>query len=205
MENREIDTKSDIAILPRSFYNRNTLAVAKELLGKVLVKEVEGERLSGRIVEVEAYIGDGDPACHAFRGKTKRNAVMFGPPGYAYVYFTYGMHYCLNFVTEEEGKAGAVLIRALEPLEGVKWMEINRGMNDIYNLCSGPAKLTQALLINKGDNGRSLFERDFFVSSEKSGGGFEMGISPRIGIRAGVELPWRFYIKGSRFLSRREK
>ncbi|MBD3168735.1 MAG: DNA-3-methyladenine glycosylase [candidate division Zixibacteria bacterium] len=191
-------------ILPESFYNRDTVNVARELIGKVLIRKIGGQVLSGRIVETEAYIAEHDPACHAYSGKTKRNEVMFGPPGFAYVYFTYGMHYCLNFVTEPDGVAAAVLIRALEPLEGIEIMKSNRNQEDIKNLCSGPAKLTQAMEIDRSINGIKLNGSDIVVR-ESSFNDFQVGISTRIGINKGVEFPYRFYQKKSPFLSRREK
>ncbi|MBD3234295.1 MAG: DNA-3-methyladenine glycosylase [candidate division Zixibacteria bacterium] len=189
-------------ILPQSFYNRNTLAVAEELLGKVFRRTISSSTLSGRIVETEAYIAKNDPACHAFNGRTDRNEIMFGPPGFAYVYFTYGMHYCLNFVTEPEGVAAAVLIRALEPISGIETMKANRKTDKITNLCSGPAKLTQALSITKEDNGLPLFEGNFLVEDDGFLD-FDIVTTTRIGIRQGAEFPWRFYIKDSPYVSRK--
>jgi DNA-3-methyladenine glycosylase len=139
-------------ILPRSFYDRPTLDVARELLGKRLVRMLDGVRLAGLIVETEAYIGEEDLGCHARAGKTKRNAVMYGPAGYAYVYFTYGMHWCLNAVTEGQGFPAAVLIRGIEPVEGVEIISARRQGRDAY----GPAKLTQALGIDGALNGIDL-------------------------------------------------
>ncbi len=139
-------------ILKKDFYNRDTLLIARELLGKVLVRQMDGLRLSGRIVETEAYCGQTDSACHAHRGQTQRNAVMFGPPGHAYVYFTYGMHYLLNLVTEPEGEPCAVLIRAIAPIDGIDTMRARRKRPD-RELANGPAKLCQALALDKSVNG----------------------------------------------------
>ncbi len=192
--------ETETLILPQSFYSRDTLIVARELLGKVFHRHTTNAVFTARIVETEAYIAKNDPACHAFNGKTRRNEVMFGPPGFAYVYFTYGMHYCLNFVTEPEGAAAAVLIRALEPLSGIEIMKINRKTNIITNLCSGPAKLTQALSITKSDNGLPLFKGNFIVEDDGFLD-FEITTTSRIGIKQGTEFPWRFYIKDSPYIS----
>lgn len=192
--------ETETLILPQSFYSRDTLIVARELLGKVFHRHTTNAVFTARIVETEAYIAKNDPACHAFNGKTRRNEVMFGPPGFAYVYFTYGMHYCLNFVTEPEGVAAAVLIRALEPLSGIEIMKINRKTNIITNLCSGPAKLTQALSITKSDNGLPLFKGNFMVEDDGFLD-FEIITTSRIGIKQGTEFPWRFYIKDSPYIS----
>ena len=176
--------------LPRSFYARNTIKVARELLGKVLVRKKEGV-MKGIIIEVEAYT-ENDPASHSYRGPTPRNRVMYGPPGHAYVYFCYGNHWLLNFVTEKEGVAGAVLIRAIKPIEGIELMKKNRGTNDIKNLTNGPGKLTKALGIDGKDNGTDITRGNLYV---------EEGITPRkiqrgkrIGIKNGVELKRRFFI-----------
>lgn len=139
--------------LPRSFYDRDTVTVARNLLGKVLVKEFRGKILSGRIVEVEAYRGSDDPASHAHRGLTDRNRVMFEAPGHAYVYFTYGMHYCLNVTTEPAGQPGAVLLRAVQPLKGIPVMIKHRRTRDPKSIANGPAKLTQAFAITKNRTG----------------------------------------------------
>ena len=135
-----------LEILKREFYTENSVKVAEKLLGKLLVRELPEGTLIGKIVEVEAYGGRDDPASHAYRGKTPRNQIMFGKPGLAYIYFTYGMHYCLNVKAEREGVPGAVLIRALEPIEGIEIMKKNRGVEKITELTSGPAKLTLSLI-----------------------------------------------------------
>ncbi|MDV3244277.1 MAG: DNA-3-methyladenine glycosylase [Nitrososphaerales archaeon] len=187
--------------LGRPFYQGDTLDVAKKLLGKVLVRVVRGKRFAGRIVEVEVYRGAGDPASHAYRGLTERNRVMFGEPGHAYVYFTMGMHWCLNVTTEAPGKAGAVLIRALEPTEGLEAMKRERGRRTVGELTNGPAKLTEAMSIDGRLNGEDLTtsERLFVESGKKAG---SVGTSSRIGINRGTEFEWRFFIKGNPFVSR---
>ena len=190
-------------VLPQSFYNRDTLLVARQLIGKVFIRKLRRNILSGRIIETEAYSAENDPACHGNNGITERNRIMFGPPGFAYVYFTYGMHYCLNFVTEPKDTAATVLIRAVEPLNGIKYMKENRGTDNTVDLCSGPAKLTQAFAIDRTLNGCSLLGGCLSVVDDGFSG-FGIGVSQRIGIKVGVELPWRFFIRGSRFLSRKE-
>jgi len=175
--------------------------VSKKLLGSVLVRVVRGRRISGRIVEIEAYRGAEDPASHAFRGMTRRNRVMFGEPGHAYVYFTMGMHWCLNVTTEEPGKAGAALIRALEPLEGIDFMMRLRGQRRIEDLTSGPAKLTQALKIDGKMNGEDLAESHrLFI--ERGQIVEAIGVSSRVGISRGAEHMWRFFEQGSGFVSK---
>lgn len=190
--------------LPQDFYARDTALVARELLGKILVRRISGEVARCRIVETEAYFGEGDPASHAARGRTKRNAVMFGPPGHAYVYFNYGVHHLLNVVTEVEGTAGAVLIRAVEPLAGESLLLVNRPVANIVQLTSGPGKLTQALAIDLKYNGRSLSDVDLGII-DSGADGFKIVSAGRIGISAGKDKDWRFYLDGNRFVSRREK
>jgi len=192
--------------LRRDFYRRSTLTVARELLGKRLVRVVDGRRLSGLIVEVEAYIGEDDAACHAARGRTPRNEVMYGPPGHAYVYFIYGMYHCLNVVTEEEGFPAAVLIRALEPLEGLDIMRRHRPGKPDRELANGPAKLCQAMAIDENFNGLDLCTSEaLFIEEGRRVAPEEIGTSPRIGIRADElarSVPWRFYLRGNDFVSR---
>ncbi len=188
-------------ILPQHFYSRSALEVAPELLGKILSRRWQGETLSGRIVEVEAYLGRDDPASHAYRGKTPRNEVMFGPAGVSYVYFTYGMHFCMNVVTGKVGEAGAVLIRALEPLSGIETMKRFRKKTSLYDLTSGPGKLTQALHIRRSENNARLLEEPLWISSD----GFQVSRwiqTPRIGIRVATRKPYRFILE-SIHLSRR--
>jgi DNA-3-methyladenine glycosylase len=187
--------------LNRSFYNQSTLKVAKELLGKYLVVRKNGKLLSGKIVETEAYIGYKDPASHAYRGMTPRNRVMFGDPGHAYVYFTYGMHYCLNLVTEKKGYPAAVLIRALEPASGIDSMKKRRKQNELTDLASGPAKLCQALGVDLKFNGMDLCSDIIFV--EDRGKVIKrIDSSLRIGVMEEKKKKWRFSIKNNEFVSK---
>ena len=190
--------------LQRDFYARPTMEVARDLLGRLLVRVYDGQRLSGRIVETEAYLGANDPASHAYRGPTDRNRVMFGPPGYAYVYFIYGMHHCLNIVTESDGVAGAVLIRAIEPVEGVEVMQRLRGGRPIAELTNGPAKLAQALGLDIFWNGTDLCTSDdLFLEEGEPVPDESVMTAPRIGLSSGAtkDAPWRFVIKGNPFVS----
>jgi DNA-3-methyladenine glycosylase len=193
--------------LPRSFYDRPTLDVARDLIGKVLVGVRRGVRTSGVIVEVEAYIGESDPACHAAPGPTRRNEPLYGPPGYAYVYLNYGIHALVNLVTEPRGSPAAVLIRALEPLEGIDAMRRRRaraargrrvrdgaGFSQ-HELCRGPGNLTVAMGIALADNGADLLGDRLSVEDHGSTVS-SVAWGPRIGIRVGTDRPWRAYIKG---------
>ena len=186
--------------LPRAFYARGSTVVARALLGRTLVRETRRGPLAGVIVEVEAYGGGRDPASHAWRGETPRNRVMFGPPGFAYVYRSYGIHWCANFVCEAEGSASAVLIRAIEPTHGLAVMRRRRGADDVRALCSGPGKLCEALAITGNHSGLPLDRQPFALHArlEKP----EIAIGIRIGITKAAELPWRYGLKGSRFLSK---
>ena len=186
--------------LGAKFFGRGTLGAAKSLLGKYLVRVLRGVKISGRIVEVEAYGGKDDPGSHAFHRRTPRNEVMFGPPGRAYVYFCYGNHYLFNIVTEKEGKAGAVLIRALEPASGIRSMKKLRGVDDTLTLTNGPAKLTRALSIGKGQNRLALNGAELYLAVGKKQR-FKTARGPRIGIKHGLEKKWRFWIKGNRYVS----
>ncbi len=188
-------------MLDRRFYARDTVKVARDLLGKILVRRINNHRLSGMIVETEAYRSSDDPASHSYRGMTDRNRVMFGEVGYSYVYFTYGMYYCLNIVAKDaDTRAGAVLIRALEPLEGIDIMKKNR-MKELYNLTNGPGKLTQALMIDKSLNGIDVTKEGalYIINGYKID---EIEVTPRIGIKTALDKYWRFYIKGNRFVSK---
>jgi len=189
--------------LPRDFYARDTPIVARELLGCFLETKVGGRLTSGRIVEVEAYVGPHDPAAHGYRARrTQRNAALFGPPGASYVYFIYGMHWCVNAVTETGGYPAAVLIRALEPLEGVSLMERRRGVAKRRDLCSGPGKLCQALGITGSMNARLLDGKQIRIVSPRTGRTVEIQSTTRIGISRAVDWPLRFVEAGSRWLSR---
>jgi DNA-3-methyladenine glycosylase len=197
-----------MAPLPRDFYGRPTLTVARELIGKVLVHESHQGRTSGVIVETEAYIGESDPACHAAPGPTKRNAPLYGPPGIAYVYLNYGIHNLVNAVTESDGSPAAVLIRALEPLEGEALMRRRRARGagrrpsefETPALCRGPGNLTRALGIRLDHNWRDLVTSELRI--EDAGlGTREVAWSSRIGIRVGVEHLWRCYAAGSAAVS----
>jgi len=188
-----------MGILERDFYARPTITVARSLLGKRLIRHVNGAELSGVIVETEAYCGRADSACHAHRGKTLRNAVMFGRPGVAYVYFTYGMHYMLNLVTEEEGNPCAVLVRALLPVSGLDEMQARRKKHG-KELTNGPAKLCQALAIDKSLNGWDLTRGErLWVESHMRVTDRDILSTPRIGIDYAREedrkAPWRFLLR----------
>ena len=186
-------------LLTRSFYERPTLTVASELIGKVLVHETRSGRAAGMIVEVEAYIGEDDPACHAAPGPTKRNAPLYGPPGCAYVYLNYGIHNLVNAVTEAEGSPAAVLIRALAPLDGLELMTRRRaragGRTEEAGLCRGPGNLTQALGITLKQNRLDLTAAPLWIEDRGLSPG-KIGWSRRIGIRVGVERPWRCSLTG---------
>ncbi|MBZ5557207.1 MAG: DNA-3-methyladenine glycosylase [Acidobacteriia bacterium] len=201
------------ASLPRSFYDRPTLDVARDLLGKVLVHERRGVRTSGVIVEVEAYIGESDPACHAAPGPTRRNAPMYGEPGHAYVYLNYGIHSMVNVVTESAGSPAAVLIRALDPLEGISIMRRRRGRAmkgrrrvaaasiATRALCKGPGNLTMAMGITLADNRLDLTGDRLRIEDH----GLRVSVidwSPRIGIRVGTEHPWRAFVSDHPAVSR---
>ncbi len=193
--------------LNRDFFARDTLTVARRLLGQRLVRVLDGRRLTGRIVETEAYIGDGDEACHASRGRTKRNATMFGPPGHAYVYFIYGMYHCLNAVTERDGYPAAVLIRALEPLTGLEAMRTRRDGRPDTELTSGPGKLCMALEIDRSFDGADLCAPDarLFVKAGKPVPDGAIAAGPRVGVRGdetALNAPWRFYVRDNRHVSR---
>ena len=197
--------------LPSSFYQRPTLTVARELLGKYFVRRHKGIRFVGRIVETEAYRGKLDPASHTYRGKTKRNEVMYWGGGHLYVYFTYGMHFCANVVSGMKGSGEAVLIRALEPLEGIDRMAKNRAgtrprrsdsASTLHNLTNGPAKLCEALLIRREQNGTSLIGNEIYLLDAPPLDAAEVARSTRIGIRNGKEKKWRFAIRGNRWVSR---
>jgi len=192
--------------LRRSFYLQPTIKVARSLLGKSLVRKLHGAILLGKIVEVEAYLGEKDPASHAYRGKTKRNEVMFLKGGHLYVYFTYGMHYCCNVVTEKEGVGHAVLLRAVEPLFGIDRMMTNRKFSRremiFEDLTNGPAKLCQAFNINKKENGIDLLGDHLFIAEGVNVGKGRIISTERIGITSGKEHRWRFYIKGNPFVSK---
>jgi DNA-3-methyladenine glycosylase len=186
-------------LLNQNFYDRPTLEVARDLLGRKLVRRLDGVEMSGIIVETEAYCGSGDSACHAHRGRTERNAVMFGPPGHAYVYFTYGMHYMLNLVTEEEGRPCAVLIRSIQPLSGLEEMQTRRKRRG-KDLTNGPAKLCQALGIDKTFNGWDVTRGDrLWVENHQNASPFMVLSTPRIGIdyasKKDREALWRFLLK----------
>jgi DNA-3-methyladenine glycosylase len=183
-------------VIGRDFFARSVHEVAPDLLGVTLL--VDG--VGGPIVEVEAYHHE-DPASHGFGGRTERNAAMFGPPGHAYVYRSYGIHWCLNFVCEEEGSASAALLRALEPRFGVELMRVRRGLDDPRLLAAGPGRLCQALGVTRDHDGLPLDAPPFELRERETEP--EIASGPRIGISRATDLPWRFGIAGSRFLSRR--
>ena len=202
---------SPIFPLDRTFFARNPRRVARELLGKILVRDSNNTRLAARIVEVEAYLGENDPAAHAAAGNTARTSVLFGPPGYAYVYFIYGNHYCLNVSCERDGKAGSVLFRALEPLLGIEEMAQARnialhGPRDLPRLTSGPGRLAEAFGITRArDNGTDLTTpvsglwvgTDAFLARD-------IQTTPRIGITQAADRPLRYILAGNPFVSGRK-
>jgi DNA-3-methyladenine glycosylase len=181
--------------LTKSFFNRSVHEVAPDLIGVTLL--VDG--VGGRIVEVEAY-NQTDPAAHSYRGETERNAVMFGPPGYVYIYRSYGIHWCMNFVCEPKGSAAAVLIRAIEPTEGLPLMRRRRRLTDARLLCSGPGRLCEALRVTAAHNGMALDSPPFQLLARRAPVEIVAGI--RIGLTKAVDKPWRYGEKGSRFLSK---
>jgi DNA-3-methyladenine glycosylase len=198
----------------RSFFARDTLTVARELLGQRVVRCLDGycpadrgaSCIAGRIVEAEAYIGEADEACHAAPGRTARNAVMYGPAGHAYVYFIYGMHHCFNVVTEREGFPAAVLIRALEPVEGVDRMRVHRKGRAGVELTNGPAKLCYALAIDRALNGTDLVTGDeLWIERDAAVDEGQIASGPRVNVRGderALNAPWRFWIRGNRYVSR---
>lgn len=193
--------------LSRDFFARDTLLVARDLLGQVLVRVLDSERLSGRIVEVEAYIGEDDLASHARFGRTPRNEAMYGPPGHAYVYQIYGLHHCLNIVTGPEGFPAAVLIRALEPLEGPERMQERRGVADPVLLTSGPARLCQAMGIDRRMDKADICAPNavLFVEAGTPVYDEQVATGPRVGVQGDLRartVPWRFYVRGHPCVSR---
>jgi len=188
-------------ILKRAFYNRPTLEIAPELLGKFIVYNTPEVILSARIVEVEAYIGQDDPACHAARGKTKRNEIMFGKPGFAYIYFIYGMYHCLNFVTEPVGKPAAILLRAAEAEENSDLIGLHSDNNQMQSsLLKGPGKFCKGFGLTREQNGLDLTGDILYLQDRKSTVEV-IEKSPRIGIKVGTNLLWRFYDKKSKAIS----
>ncbi len=202
-KNELLNTRPRAEPLPREFYDRDAVEVAQQLLGKILVHHTAESVVTGRIVETEAYLAENDSACHASRGRTRKNATMFGPPGHAYVYSIHA-RYCFNVVTEPENMASAVLVRAAEPLVGIPVMRRRRGRDSLLELASGPAKLCEAFDIDRQLDGLDLTvgaelriedDRDFDI------GQVPIGRSARIGVTSAHELKLRFYISGNAFVS----
>lgn len=183
--------------LPRRFYERDAAEVAPDLLGRLLVRRVDGVRMVGRIVEVEAY-GRGDPGSHAYRGPTGRNVSMFGPPGRAYVYISHGIHHCLNVVCDPPT---AVLVRAVEPLEGLEAMARRRGLQERRLLCAGPGRLAQAMAVTLAEDGRPIYRRaELWIAAGEPAR--DVAVTLRVGMSDAVNRPWRFVERGTRFASR---
>ena len=186
----------------RRFYGRPSPGVARDLLGRLLVRRLDGEVLTARIVETEAYQQD-DPASHSFAGPTARNDVMFGPAGFLYVYFTYGMHFCMNVVTGRPGEGSAVLLRAAEPVSGLAVMARRRGVSSERLLCSGPARLTQAFGVARAQNGLDVVDGDeLWIAAGRRTPDAEVVVGPRLGIRRAADVPWRFSVADSPYVSR---
>ncbi|HKV92490.1 MAG TPA: DNA-3-methyladenine glycosylase [Candidatus Angelobacter sp.] len=202
-----------VKLLPRAFFDRDPRMVARELLGKLIVRSEGRKMLAGRVVEVEAYLGAGDLAAHAAAGQTERNAVLWGPPGHAYVYFIYGVHYCLNISCLPDGRAGCILIRALEPVSGLREMARARELDDLEldsprelrKLASGPGRLCEALGITRPrDNGKDMLAKRTDLQVMDDGYKVrEIGVTPRIGITKSAEMPLRYIVANSPYLSRR--
>jgi DNA-3-methyladenine glycosylase len=191
-----------MSMIEKEFFLRNTIIVAKELIGKILVRIFNESTLTGRIVETEAYLHENDMASHSAPGKTKRNAVMFESGGVIYVYKIYGIHHCINVVTEHHDIGSAVLIRALEPLSGIETMIENRKIETIENLCKGPGNVAKAFGFDLNMNGNSLLSENLFICNSENNNDFEIGISKRIGITKSSELPYRFFMKDSIYVSK---
>lgn len=188
-------------VLPQSFYDRDPVTVGRELLGKLLLRELDGAVLAGRIVETEAYLATNDPASHAYHGRTKRNTAMFGPPGQSYVYAIHRYH-CLNIVTEREDVPSAVLIRAAEPLKGIDVMQTRRGTDHLANLASGPGKLCQAFAIDRAWNCWDVTAgQRLWVAASTSNAVIDVTITTRVGVTSAHNLPLRFHVSSSPFVS----
>jgi DNA-3-methyladenine glycosylase len=191
------------APLPTAFYDRDPEQVARDLLGCIVARRATDGLTTGRIVETEAYLGPHDPACHAVAGRTRRTHWLFGPPGNAYVYFIYGVHWCLNAVTREEGFGSAVLIRALEPVDGITLMRERRGVPRDRDLTNGPGKLCQALAITGAQDGLSLASPELSIRSGAPVPDDSVAVTPRIGITKAADWPLRWIVRESPFVSRR--
>lgn len=200
---------SYIGKLQFDFYNRSATSVAKSLLGKIFVRKIKGKILSGSIVEVEAYDGKNDEASHSYNGRTNRNRTMFGKAGHLYVYFTYGMHFCSNVVTDKDNCGAAVLIRAIEPIDGINILAQNRfgkksiSEKELINLCNGPAKICQAFSITKENDGINLTGEEIYILDAPTVHEGSIVSTTRIGIKKSIDLPWRYYIKDNRYISKK--
>ena len=195
--------KQKYSILQKSFYLNDTITVAKNLLGKIIVKNTSHFCLKAKIVETEAYLGYEDPACHAYRKLTKRNKPMFEKGGISYVYFIYGNYYCFNVVTEDKGVGAAVLLRAVEPIDGIEYMRQNRNYPDKdCDLSNGPAKFCMAFGINKFDNELDLSNSSIVIKSNKNQKPLTISVTKRIGIKEGIELPYRFFLKDNPYITK---
>lgn len=188
-------------MIPQSFFDKDTTELAQALLGCELVHITPAGTTAGLIVETEAY-HQTDEASHTFYGRTPRTEVMYGPAGHVYVYFTYGMHWCFNITAEEEGIGAAVLIRALEPTQGIELMKLRRNKQNLRDLCSGPAKLVQAMGITKHDYAKPVYKDDFQLKPREEAASLSIRSGPRVGISKAKDKPWRFYIADNPFLSK---
>ncbi|TAL69440.1 MAG: DNA-3-methyladenine glycosylase [Bacteroidetes bacterium] len=183
-------------VLKKEFYLKDTKKVARELIGKVLVKKLDtGDILAGMITETEAYLSENDYASHSATGKSQRNAPMFEEGGIIYIYKIYGIHHCLNIVTETAGKGCAVLIREIKPLLGIEKIKEFRGINDIKNLCNGPGKIAQAFSFDRTDNFKSIISKNLFIQNQNNNETIKVSKSKRIGITKSTELELRFFLK----------